>query len=282
MNEDRAGRVVATALVLTVVASLSLAVVYALGGQTQVEGALLGLALGSLGVALIAWAKAFLPVGGAVQQREPLGPTPSERESAEQSIETGAAEIGRRSFLVRLVAAAAASLGVAALFPVRSLGGRPGRELVETAWQKGVRLVDSDGRTVAVGDVTTGQIITVYPEGHVGSADAVTLLIGLLPDAIRPVPGREGWSLRGLVAYSKLCTHVGCPVGLYEPTSMQLFCPCHQSVFDVADGARPTGGPATRALPQLPLGADAEGHLIALGEFSEAPGPGFWWRPGHD
>lgn len=281
-DRDRSARTVAGALAVSVIASLSLAVLYAFGGHTQVEGVLLGLSLGSICVALVIWAKAFLPVGNAVQQRESLRPTASERESAERAIEEGSAEIGRRSFLVRMAAAAAASLGVAALFPIRSLGGRPGRELVETAWSRGVRVVDADGRTVSPDQVGTGEVMTVYPEGHVGAADAVALLIGLPPGAIRPVPGREGWSRGGLVAYSKLCTHVGCPVGLYEPTAMRLFCPCHQSVFDVADGARATGGPATRALPQLPLGADADGRLIALGDFSEAPGPGFWWRPEHD
>lgn len=282
MNGDRSAHVVAGALALTVVCALSLAVVYALGGQTQIEGALLGVALGSLGVALIVWAKAFLPIGGVVQQRESLQPTPAERESAEESLEEGIEEIGRRGFLVKMAAAALGSLGLAFLFPIRSLGGRPGQELVETPWKKGVRLVDSNGRLVAADQVATGQVITVYPEGYVGRADAVTLLIGLPPNANHPLPGRESWSERGLVAYSKLCTHVGCPVGLYEPTAMRLFCPCHQSVFDVQDGARPTGGPATRALPQLPLGTDGDGYLIAQGEFSEAPGPGFWWRPGHD
>ncbi len=282
MNGDRSAHVVAGALALTVVCSLSLAVVYAVGGQTQIEGALLGVALGSLGVALIVWAKAFLPIGGAVQQRESLQPTRAERESAEETLDEGLGEIGRRSFLVKMAAAALGSLGLAALFPIRSLGGRPGQELVETPWKKGVRLVDSDGNAVAADQVATGQVITVYPEGYVGEADAVTLLIGLPPTANNPLPGRESWSVRGLVAYSKLCTHVGCPVGLYEPTAMRLFCPCHQSVFDVPDGAKPTGGPATRALPQLPLGTDDAGYLVAEGEFSAAPGPGFWWRPGHD
>jgi ubiquinol-cytochrome c reductase iron-sulfur subunit len=105
------------------------------------------------------------------------------------------------------------------------------------------------------------------------------LLIRIRPDQeITPVPGREGWTVEGVVAYSKLCTHVGCPVGLYQPQIAQLLCPCHQSTFDVLDGARPIFGPAARPLPQLPLGLDGRGHLIATGDFSDPVGPGFWDR----
>jgi ubiquinol-cytochrome c reductase iron-sulfur subunit len=282
MRANSSARWVATFFGISLVASLTLTVVYALGGQTQLEGLGLGIALGSLGIGLIIWAKAFLPIGGQVQMREALEPDPEEEDAAEEALEKGAHEIGRRRFLVRIGGAAAASLGVAALFPIRSLGGRPGLELVKTAWGDGVKVVDSDGNLVTADEVGEGEVKTVFPQGHVGSGDAVAVLIGLPPGANEPIPGREGWSLGGLVAYSKLCTHVGCPVGLYEPTRRLLFCPCHQSVFDIPIGARPIGGPATRALPQLPLGVDQNGFLIAKGDFSEAPGPGFWWRPGHD
>ncbi len=280
MSEKSSARWVTGLFAISVVSSIALAVVYAVGGQTQAEGVLLGLALGGFGSGLILWAKAFLPVGGQVQERESLEPSTAEEEATEDVMEEGLHELSRRGFLVGMGVAAAASLGVAALFPIRSLGGRPGRELVETAWADGVRLVDHDGNPISADQVEVGQVITVFPQGHVGSADAVALLIGLTPEEINPVPGREDWDLGGLVAYSKICTHVGCPVGLYEPTERQLFCPCHQSVFDVSVGARPIGGPATRALPQLPLGLDDSGHLIARGDFSDAPGPGFWWRPG--
>jgi ubiquinol-cytochrome c reductase iron-sulfur subunit len=282
MRERSAARWVGVFFAISLVSSLTLTVVYALGGQTQLEGLSLGLALGALGAGLIIWAKAFLPIGGQVQMRGPLEPEPGEEDAAEETLEKGIHEIGRRRFLVGFGTAAAASLGVAALFPLRSLGGRPGLELVRTAWADGVRVVDSNGDFVTADDVEEGQVITVFPEGNVGSGDAVAVLIGLPPGVNHPIPGREGWILGGLVAYSKLCTHVGCPVGLYEPTTRLLFCPCHQSVFDIPEGARPIGGPATRALPQLPIGVDQDGLLVARGDFSEAPGPGFWWRPGHD
>ena len=83
----------------------------------------------------------------------------------------------------------------------------------------------------------------------------------------------------GYLAYSRVCTHAGCPVGLYQKQSHLLLCPCHQSSFDVLNGAEPTGGPAARPLPQLPLYADADGTLRAGGAFTAPPGPGFWGMP---
>ena len=96
------------------------------------------------------------------------------------------------------------------------------------------------------------------------------------PGQNAPLPGRDDWTVADLIAYSKICTHAGCPVGLYQAQSGLLLCPCHQSTFEVADGAKPIFGPATRSLPQLPLGTDADGYLIATGDFSAPIGPGFW------
>jgi ubiquinol-cytochrome c reductase iron-sulfur subunit len=81
------------------------------------------------------------------------------------------------------------------------------------------------------------------------------------------------------LAFSRICTHAGCPVGLYQSETHLLLCPCHQSTFNVLQSAVPTGGPATRSLPQLPLYVDSDGTLRASGGFSEPPGPGFWGMP---
>jgi ubiquinol-cytochrome c reductase iron-sulfur subunit len=118
----------------------------------------------------------------------------------------------------------------------------------------------------------------VFPENHTDAADSQTLLIRLSPTEYEGEPGREDWAPAGHVAYSKICPHAGCPVGLYQPETRELFCPCHQSVFQVLQGARPTGGPATRALPQLPLDVDDDGYIVARGDFPEPVGPGFWSR----
>jgi quinol---cytochrome c reductase iron-sulfur subunit len=99
-----------------------------------------------------------------------------------------------------------------------------------------------------------------------------------LPGGITP-PGPRDWTVNGVVAFSKICTHAGCPVGLYQTDTQELFCPCHQSTFSVPEGARPTFGPATRPLPQLPIGLDDDGFIIALSDYTEPVGPGFWNRP---
>ncbi len=136
-----------------------------------------------------------------------------------------------------------------------------------------------DGNPVKPSDLSVDGVITVWPEGYVDAPDAPTLLIHYRDDQdFRPVPGRGDWTVDDIVAYSKLCTHVGCPVGLYQADSGLLLCPCHQSTFAVLDGARPIFGPAARPLPQLPLGVNDQGELIARGDFSGPVGPGFWDR----
>jgi ubiquinol-cytochrome c reductase iron-sulfur subunit len=116
----------------------------------------------------------------------------------------------------------------------------------------------------------------VFPEDAVGSADSQTLLIRVPPDLLRLDPARVGWAPEGYVAYSKICTHAGCPVGLYRATERKLICPCHQSTFDVLTGATPVFGPAARALPQLPIQLQPDGTFVATDDFAEPVGPSFW------
>ncbi|MCU1369300.1 MAG: Rieske (2Fe-2S) domain protein [Ilumatobacteraceae bacterium] len=267
----------AAAFLSSVVGALGLSVVYWRGGQPQLEGLFLAVALGGIGIGLVMWARYFLPKVAAVEERHELGSTEEEVAEFRETFEQGEHLLTRRRLLVRSATAALVALGAAFVFPLRSLGPRPGRGFRNTPFRDGVRLVTDDGQPVRVGDVASDGVLTVFPEGHVGSADAPTLL--LRPDvAVRPRAGREDWTPDGLVAYSKLCTHVGCPVGLYQSEQHLLLCPCHQSTFDVLDGARPVFGPAARSLPQLPLDIDDDGFVIARGDFSGPPGPGFWDR----
>jgi ubiquinol-cytochrome c reductase iron-sulfur subunit len=121
-------------------------------------------------------------------------------------------------------------------------------------------------------------LVTVFPEGHAGSADGQAVLVRVDPGVLVLRPGREDWSPEGLIVYSKVCTHAGCPVGLYQAETHQLLCPCHQSAFDVLDEAKPVFGPAAAALPQLPIRIDTDGFLRARGDFPEPVGPSFWRR----
>jgi ubiquinol-cytochrome c reductase iron-sulfur subunit len=262
---------------VTIMAALGLAVVYWRGGQPQLEGLLLAAAFGGLAFAMVTWANHLMPQGPAVQERHRLGSTKAERQAVEEDFERGGV-IERRGFLVKALAAAAGALGVASLFPIRSLGPRPGKSLSTTPWRDGLRLVTDKGALVHTSDVAIGGLVTVFPEGHAGSADGQAVLVRVEPGLIRPRPGREGWSPDGFVVYSKVCTHAGCPVGLYEAQAHELLCPCHQSTFDVLDGARPIFGPAAGALPQLPVRIDSEGFLVATGDFPEPIGPPYWRR----
>jgi ubiquinol-cytochrome c reductase iron-sulfur subunit len=260
----------------SILASFALTVVYWQGGHPQWEGVLLAVALGGLASGLIVAAKELMPGGRYVEQRVPHEPEAVQRALATSALERGEKEVGRRRFIGRMLAGALGALGIAALFPIRSLGTRPGRDLLRTSWTPGSRLVTSDGRPVAIDDLNAGGILTVFPEGAIDQADSQVVLVRLETEVVGQMTSREDWSPEGFIAYSKVCTHAGCPVGLYEPTSHELFCPCHQSAFDVLDGARPTAGPATRSLPQLPLEVDEAGYLVATADFSAPVGPGFW------
>ncbi|HEY3238290.1 MAG TPA: Rieske 2Fe-2S domain-containing protein [Acidimicrobiia bacterium] len=267
---------IAGAFAISAAASVGLTVLYALGGQPQLEGGLIGVALGGLALGFVWWGKDLLPAGPFVEERELMTSPVPERRAFEEDFARTEAAMPRRRFLGRMLLVALGALAAAAVFPIRSLGPKPGRSLFQTAWRRGFRLVTPDGAPVAATNLPVGGVLTVFPEGHTGAADSQTVLVRVDPASFDPLPGRESWSPDGYLAYSKVCTHAGCPVGLYEQSSNSLFCPCHQSVFDVLDGAKPIAGPATRPLPQLPLEVGADGFLRAQGDFTEPVGPGFW------
>jgi len=267
---------IAWSFILSFAASATLATVYALGGQPQIEGAMLFVALGGLAAGLVLWSQRLMPQGPDVESRAVLLDEPEERDEAEASFEAGVEEIGRRKFLGRLLGAAVAALGFTFLFPIRSFGTRPGVSLYTTSWREGLRAVQPDGTPIVAAALTDNEVLTIFPEGHTDAADSVAILIKMPQGTFAPLPGRESWSPQNIVAFSKVCTHAGCPVGLYQAASAELLCPCHQSVFRVPEAAKPISGPATRPLPQLPLAVDADGYVVAQGDFPSPIGPGFW------
>jgi ubiquinol-cytochrome c reductase iron-sulfur subunit len=134
-----------------------------------------------------------------------------------------------------------------------------------------------------------GGLVTVFPfresemdqperlAAALRRADSAVLVFRLRPGTeVTTRPGQEDFRYGDFYAYSKVCTHLGCPVSLYEQRDNRLLCPCHQSQFSLTENARPVFGPATRALPQLPLDVDEEGYFVARGDFVEAVGPAFW------
>ena len=276
--ERSATRPIALALTVSMAASIGLGVVYALGGQVQLEGLLLFFALGGIAVGFIVWGQKLLPQGPYVQDRHALTSGVADQEETSETFEEGAESLERRRLLVRLLTGAFVALGTALVFPVRSLGSAPGSSLFRTAWRRGSRVIDENDRPVRPEDLDVGGVLTVFPAGNNGSADSQTLLIKLGAGEYRPKPGREDWAVGDVVAFSKVCPHAGCPVGLYEPDTHRLFCPCHQSVFNVLDACQPRSGPATRPLAQLPLTVDRDGYLVARSDYTEPIGPGFWDR----
>ena len=276
--EQRATRVAAGAFVAAALAGVALVVVYSIGGYPQVEGLLLFVAFGGLAVGLTVWAKVLVDEPEVEEERPPMRSSDEDRRAfAETYAGTVAAErdAARRRFLTRLLVAASAALGVALLVPFRSLGERPGLSLFHTRWDEGLRVVGFEGEPLRPDDLAFGSVVTVFPEGHIGAVDSQVLLIRVDPDLL-DLDDDAAEPIEGVVAFSKICTHAGCPVGLFRAAAGELFCPCHQSTFDVFRGAAPVSGPTTRALPQLALGTDEDGYLVALGDFDEPVGPAFW------
>ena len=184
-----------------------------------------------------------------------------------------------------LVGTLALGAGALALLPLPFVFGmgrfqHKERALATTAWRKGMRLYRANGTPVRLGDLAIGGVESVFPDVENGyhRADSPALLIRMRPEELKAPEGREDWGVDGHIVYSSICTHLGCPVKLYEQQTHHLFCPCHQSTFDASRGADVLFGPAARPLPQLAISVDDDGYFVAQGDFSEPIGPSYWER----
>ncbi|MFI6516606.1 Rieske 2Fe-2S domain-containing protein [Spirillospora sp. NPDC050679] len=263
-------------------------------------GGLMALAFMAMAIGVTIWVRRLMTSKPIVQERHELEATPEDRRAFSEAFMEGAEDSGitKRPLLRRTLLLAAAPLGLAPLVLLRDLGPLPEKRLRHTYWgeavksakekgKKGVRLVvDGTNKPLKVSDFSSpGAMITVLPEGIEENAHhalneiakAVTILINVPADQFKPAKGRENWHVNGIVAYSKICTHVGCPAALYEQTTHHILCPCHQSTFDATDAAKVVFGPAARPLPQLPLSVE-DGYLVATADFPEPIGPSFWER----
>lgn len=283
-NPDRrAENIVLLLFLLATVAAACFIVAYALdrlSHQTQWLGLSIGVAFALLALASTVIAHRL------VVTEEAAEPYPQESPDIQEEIEQIVEESGSRFTRKRLVTVAGlgalGTLGAALLAPAASLGPilHTG-DLYRTPWRRGRKLVDESGRALAADEIEEGTFYTAYPAGAdrevVGSPIVV---VRLPPGQIRE---RKDWAPRGIVAYSKICTHAGCAVALYrKPTFAAveprpaLVCPCHYSTFDPAAGGAVLFGPAGRPLPQLPLAIDGAGNLRAAGTFSGPVGPSWW------
>ncbi|WP_420113925.1 Rieske 2Fe-2S domain-containing protein [Pseudactinotalea sp.] len=271
--------------------------------STLVIGLGLGLGMLGIGLAAVQWARALMNDAEKVEDRHPMSAGPTVQQQAFEILRDGGqdANIARRPVLKGAIGGALALAPLTFLVP---LIGNLGADwdigkFARTAWrpvrggdperfyQGQYRYLarDPQDTRIRAADVTNNNLVHVIPHGlpeeeHYleEKAKAVVLLVRVDPALLKESPERESWSYDGIVAYSKICTHVGCPVALYEQQTHHLLCPCHQSTFDITDAAKVVFGPAKRALPQLPIAVDEEGYLYATADFDEPVGPSYWQR----
>ncbi len=251
-------------------------------------GAGLAIALLFIGLGAIQWARTLMPDTEVVAERHEFRSEEADREDFVATIKerAGAAGLGRRSLIKRTLGLAVGLVGLSPLVLLRDLGPLPRKYLSTTDWKSGTRLVlDPSGRPIKPEDLEVGAVAQVLPELPAGTErtlenigkDAV-LLIRIRPEEFNLDAERLSWTHEGIIAFSKICSHMGCAVALYEQQTKHLLCPCHQSTFDVTRAAKVIFGPAARPLPQLAITVDAEGYLVAKQGFTEPIGPSFWER----
>ena len=300
-KEKLAERRVSGLFALSIIGSLAAVVAYVVFpiipgdlASVRINTLSLGLAisLGLLGVGIgaVHWAKALMSDAEVIEMRHPTRGTDATRAKAVDVFTLGDKEsgFGRRTLIRNTLIGALVVTPIPAIALFRDLAPaeNPNELLRHTMWEKGVRLaLDPTGAPIKASDVTFGSAFHVIPEGLNESehrleekAKAVVLLMRLRPEDLNERPERKDWSYDGIVAYSKICTHVGCPVALYEQLTHNLLCPCHQSQFDVSNHCEVIFGPASRPLPQLPSTIDNDGYLVAQSDFLETVGPSFWER----
>ncbi len=274
--ELRPGWPAAAGLVATVAGAVGFAVAFILNADTAWTGGCLAAALVGIGVALAYWGR-DLAGDEVATDAYPVPPDDLEEQAAlADDVHDDVRVVTRRRFLAALLVGGLTVFGLSQVVLAGALGPRPRRRLFTTGWRPGTRLVTIDGTPVKTDALAGGGLLVAFPEGMVQAAASQVTLLRPPTGQLQPVPGRETWSPQGFVAYSRVCTHLGCAVSQYEHEAELLVCPCHQSAFDVLHGARPVAGPAGRPLPQLPLGVDAQGYLVAQSDFHESVGPGFW------
>ena len=256
---------------------------------TSLAVALLALAVGSL-----LWVRLLMPDVEIVEERHELQSAPADRAAFAETFKQGAgySQIVKRPMVRRSLLLGTLPLVAAPLVLLRDMGPLPGTSLRHTVWSPGRRLlVYGTNQPLTAADFSApGSMITIVPEGYEDDPDALTkaavILIKFRPGELAiPVRtqgstlvGTMNWTVDNIVAYSKICTHIGCPVALYEQTTHHILCPCHQSTFDASTGATVVFGPAARPLPQLPMTVNTDGYLVAKSDFTQPVGPSFWER----
>jgi ubiquinol-cytochrome c reductase iron-sulfur subunit len=257
-------------------------------------GLSLSVTLFCLGLGALIWVRHLMPDVEFVEERHDLRSSDKERAAFDEYFKEGtaASQFVRRPLVRRTLMLATLPLAVAPIVLLEDMGPLPRTSLRHTVWSPGRRLLIY-GTNTPVTPATfsaLGGMITIVPDGYQDNADELakaTVIIIKFRSGELQIPTRydggtlistPNWTVDDIVAYSKICTHVGCPVALYEETTHHILCPCHQSTFDASTGATVIFGPAPRPLPQLPLAVDSSGYLVAASDFTQPVGPSFWER----
>ena len=303
MRAQRAEKLVAACFTFAFIAGCGFIAAYVGLGVHTVDktlrsnlalGTSLGLALAALGLGALLWVRYLMPDVEVVEERHELRSDEKDRQAFEQTFKQGTAnsQFVKRPLVRRTLMLGTLPLLAAPIVLLRDMGPQPGTSLRTTVWSPGRRLlVAGTNQPLTPAQFSApGSMITIVPDGYTDDADALTkaavILIKFRPGEL-DIPtttqggtliGTMNWTVDNIVAYSKICTHVGCPVALYEETTHHILCPCHQSTFDAAHGATVIFGPAARPLPQLPMTVDSSGYLVARSDFTQPVGPSFWER----
>ena len=264
-------------------------------GHTLLLGLTAGLAVLLIGVALVHWARTLMSDEEMVEPRHPAASPEADREGLVADVAWGVSKTGvaRRGLMVKGLLGGLGIMAVPAVVTLADLGPWPTSDVLKetiekTIWTEGMPLVnDITKKKLKPADLEVGQLVNAEPENlfelegtefQVAKAKAAIIIVRMDPASIKIPESRRDWQVDGILAYSKICTHVGCPISLWEQQTHHLLCPCHQSTFDLGDSGVVVFGPAARSLPQLAITTDAEGYLIARGDFSVPVGPSFFER----
>lgn len=191
-------------------------------------------------------------------------PSPDDATRAEMRVqqETEAETQSRRQFLRWLIRASYGAFALAFALPALGL-----RTLTrETkAVSAGDTLVyastDRIGIPINANDLRPGTPVQAFPADKTTDTDNLIELVQLSDDP------------SSIVAYSAICTHLGCTVLARLTDQGYIPCPCHGSQFNPANDAAVVHGPANRPLPSLPIRVESDGTITATGTFSGKVGP---------
>jgi ubiquinol-cytochrome c reductase iron-sulfur subunit len=255
-------------------------------------GLTFGLALLFLGMGAVQWGRKIMADEEMIDYRHSAASSEDAKNKMLTELDNVVDEsrLTRRKVIGRTLLAALATILLPMIVGLADLGPWPTKkkraETIErTIWAPGVRVVqDVTFEPFKPEDIEIGQLINAEPgnlqelhgsEYQIEKAKAAVIVVRMDPNTITIPPSRQDWQIGGILCYSKICTHVGCPISLWEQQTHNVLCPCHQSTFALADAGKVIFGPAARPLPQLPLGVDSEGYLIAMSDFQEVIAPSY-------